>query len=94
MNGLEQLLQDDLNHLIDCVAATTHEGTVAECAGEHPELAVRLRDAESRLSVARQGLLQGYAAWQDALRECRDLWALADLVAEASAPAPAERYAA
>ena len=92
MNDLEQLLQDDLNHLIDCIAATTHEGTVAECVGEHPELASRLCDAESRLSVARQGLLQGYAAWQDLLRECRDLWALADLVAEA--PAPAERYAA
>ena len=92
MNGLERLLQDDLNHLIDCVAATTHEGTVAECAGERPELASRLRDAESRLSVARQGLLQGYATWQEMLRECRDLWALADLVCEA--PPPAERYAA
>ena len=92
MNGLERLLQDDLNHLIDCIAATTHEGTVAECAGAHPELASRLRDAENRLSVARQGLLQGYAAWQDVLRECRDLWALADLVA--AGPVPAERYAA
>ena len=92
MNRLEQLLQDDLNHLIDCIAATTHEGTVAECAGEHPELVARLREVESRLSVAWQGLLQGYAAWQDVLRECRDLWALADLVA--AAPAPAERYAA
>ena len=92
MNGLEQLLQDDLNHLIDCIAATTNEGTVAECTGEHPELVARIRDAESRLSVARQGLLQGYAAWQDLLGECRDLWALADLVA--APPTPAERYAA
>jgi hypothetical protein len=92
MNGLEQLLHDDLNYLIDCVAATTHEGTVADCAGEHPELAARLREAEARLSAARLGLLQGYAVWQELLRECRDLWALADLASEA--PVSGERYAA
>lgn len=92
MNGLEQLLQDDLNYLIDCVAATTHEGIVGGCAGEHPELASRLSEAETRLSAARQGLLQGYEVWQELLQECRDLWALADLASEA--PMPGERYAA
>jgi hypothetical protein len=92
MNSLEQLIQDDVNYLIDCIAATTHEGTVAECAREHPELAARLSEAETRLSAARQGLLQGYAVWQELLRECRDLWALADLASEV--PMPGERYAA
>ena len=92
MDRMEQLLQDDLNYLIDCVAATTHEGTVADCAGEHPEVASRLGEAETRLSAARQGLLQGYAVWRELLREYRDLWALADLPSEA--PVPGERYAA
>ena len=92
MNGLEQLLHDDLNHLIDSIAATTHEGTVADCAGEHPELAARLSDAERRLSAARQDLLEGYAVWQDLLREIGDLWALADLASEAHVPS--ERRAA
>ena len=92
MNGLEQILHDDLNHLIDCVAATTHVGTVADCAGEHPQLASRLRDAESRLSAARQSLLEDYAVWQGLLREIGDLWALADLASET--PVPRERCAA
>jgi hypothetical protein len=92
MNGMEQLLQGDLNYLIDCVAATTHQGTVAGCAGEHPELASRLREAEARLSATRLGLLQAYTVWQELLRECRDLWALADLASESTMPG--ERYAA
>ncbi len=83
MNALERLLQDDLNHLVDRIAATTREGIATECLAGRAEMASRLSDAETRLSAARLGLLDGYVAWREALEECGDLWALADLGAEA-----------
>ncbi len=92
MNAQERLLQDDLNHLVDRMAAGTREGLLAACAERRPELLSRLAEAETRLSAARLSLLEGYAAWQDALHECGDLWALADLTGESVAPA--ERRAA
>ncbi len=85
MNALERLLQDDLNHLIDRMAATTHEGLVAGCAERRPDLLDQLAESETRLSTVRQSLLRGYAAWRDALEDCADLWALADLAAAPSA---------
>ncbi len=92
MNALEQLLQEDLNLLVDRISATTHEGTVVDCAERRPELASRLAEAETRLSAARRDLLQGYVVWQETLQECGDLWALADLACEP--PTPGERRAA
>lgn len=92
MNALERLLQDDLDHLIDRLAATTREGLLADCADRRPELFVRLEEAEARLSGARHDLIAGYAAWRSALEECADLWALADLAADAP-PAPGLRAA-
>ncbi len=74
------------------MAASTREGLLAVCAERRPELLWRLAEAETRLSAARLTLLQGYAAWQDALHECADLWALAELTDEPVPPA--ERRAA
>ena len=92
MNPLEQLLQDELNRLIDRMAASVHDGLAAGCAERRPDLLAQLADSETRLSTARQSLLRGYAVWRDALEECEDLWALADL---ATAPAaPSDRRAA
>jgi len=84
MNAMEQLLQDDLHHLIDRIAATTQVGLVTDCLAQRAELYGRLCEAETRLSTARLALLHGYVAWREALQECGDLWALADLGAEAT----------
>ena len=92
MNALERLLQNDLNHLVDRIAATVPTGMLADCAQRRPELTLRLGEAETRLSTVRQSLLRDYVAWRQALQECGDLWALVDLVAEA--PSPDERCAA
>jgi hypothetical protein len=86
MNALEQLLQDDLNHLVDRLAITTPEGLMPGCAERRPDLLAQLAESETRLSAARQDLLERYAGWRDALKECEDLWALAELTAESSAP--------
>ena len=82
MSAIAELLQDDLNRVIDRVAASSHEGTLATCADRHPELALRLSEVETRLSSARQSLLEGYSAWQRMLEEWCDLWGLADLSSE------------
>jgi hypothetical protein len=92
MNALERLLQDDLNHLVDRIAATIPTGMVAECTQRRPELTLRLGEAETRLSTVRQSLLRDYGAWRQALQECGDLWALVELTGEES-PSD-ERYAA
>jgi len=92
MNGLERLLHDDMNRLIDRVAVTTHEGLVAACEERRPDLVGQLADVETRLTSARRSLLRNYTEWLEALDECADLWALADL---AVAPvATADRRAA
>jgi hypothetical protein len=91
MNGLERLLQDDLNRLVDRIAASTHEGVVASSGEFRPELLVRLAGSEARLSSVRHNLLRGYAEWRDALEDCADLWALADF---ATASVGSDRRAA
>ena len=82
MKALEDLLREDLDRLVDRLAATTREGMLAECAKCRPELRSELERAETRLSDMRQGLLEGYAAWREALEACGDLWALAGLAAD------------
>jgi predicted transcriptional regulator len=76
MNTLERLLQDELHHLVDRVAARMGQGTVA---GIRPDLKARVELSEARLTGLRAGLLEGYAEWARALEECEDLWALAEL---------------
>jgi hypothetical protein len=80
MNALERLLQDDLSRLIDRMAATTHEGLVAACEEQRPDLLAQLAESEERLTRARHCTLEAYAQWRNALEECADLFALADLV--------------
>ncbi len=92
MDALDRLLQEDLNHLLDRLAVTTHEGLVSGCAERRPDLLAQLAESETRLSARRKDLLERYAAWRDGLEEYGDLWALAEL--SAASPAPGDRRAA
>ena len=76
MSQFERLLQDDLNRMIDRIAARAGEGTAA---GLKSDLKARIERAEDRLTALRAALLDGYAEWARALGECEDLWAVADL---------------
>lgn len=80
MSHFERLLQDDLNRLIDRIAARAGEGTAA---GLKSELRTHIERSEDRLTVLRAALLEGYAEWARAIEECEDLWALAGLKREA-----------
>jgi len=77
MNALERVLQDDLNRLVDRLAAVT-----VECAEHGPCIQAQLDSAEARLSSVRQEVLRGYVEWRQALEECGDLWAMAALAAD------------
>lgn len=76
MNVLERVLQDDLNRLVDRIAARAGADTAAGLASD---LRGRIERSEARLSGLRTALLDGYAEWARALEECEDLWALAGL---------------
>ena len=76
MNALERLLQEELNHLVDRIAARAGQETAA---GIKPDLKARVERSEERLTRLRAALLDGYAEWTRAIEECEDLWALAEL---------------
>jgi hypothetical protein len=76
MKTLDELLQDDLNRLVDRIAARAGDDTAA---GLKPDLKLRIERAESRLTGLRVALLDGYDEWLRAVDECEDLWALAGL---------------
>ena len=78
-NPIDQLLQQELNLLIDRLAAASPDSDVDGALARRPDLLARLADVESRLSSLRLALVAGYVAWRQMLDECADLWALADL---------------
>jgi hypothetical protein len=82
MNPLDRLLRDELNRLLDRIAASTKTGVVKVSANQLPDLRARLDEAEARLAATRQALLEQYGGWQEALDACEDLWALAQMELE------------
>jgi len=73
MNPLDCLLRDELNRLLDRIAASTRAGVAKASARQLPDIRARLDEAEARLAAKRQGLLEQYSGWQEALDACEDL---------------------
>jgi len=82
MNALDALLRDELNRLVDRIAASTRAGVAKASARQLPDLRARIDEAEERLAARREALLKEYAGWREALDSCEDLWALAQLELE------------
>lgn len=82
MNPLDRLLQAELSRCVDRIAGSYGEGTLAFINAHHPGLRCRLDEAEARLAAVRLDFLDRYAAWQAALKDLEDLWALAELKRE------------
>ncbi len=80
MSHLDRLLQDDLNRLVDRIAARAGDHAAT---GLKSDLRTRIERSEDRLTVLRAALLEGYAEWARAIEECEDLWALSGLRGEA-----------
>lgn len=82
MSPMDALLRDELNRLLDRIAASTRAGVAKVSARQLPDLRARLDEAEERLAAKREALLREYAGWRESLDECEDLWALAQLELE------------
>jgi hypothetical protein len=92
MNAFDRLLQDELNRLVDRIAARAGDETAA---GLKPDLKARIDRCEGHLTELRAALLDGYAEWLRALEECEDLWTVAELRKDApDTPARFSRRAA
>jgi hypothetical protein len=77
MNPLDRVLHEELTNLIDRLATSVPEGSLAQAAAANPLLRTRLDEADVQLAAARASLLEGYGRWQRALEDVENLWALA-----------------
>ena len=76
MDALDRILQDDLNRLVDRLAADSPPGAVWLAAAERPDLCARAEALEADLAACRAALLLQYGRWRDSLDEMADLWSL------------------
>ncbi len=79
MTPLDRLLREELSRCLERIAGVSPEGLLAFITAQHPSLRGRLDEAEARLAGLRAELLERYAAWEAALRDLENLWALAAL---------------
>lgn len=92
MNAVDVVLHEELERLMDRLAASVPGGSLEATSTANPALRGRLDDMEISLASARAALLEDYGRWRRTLEDLESLWALASW---ASAPAePAAEYAA
>jgi len=94
MNPVDRILYEELTHLVDRLATSVPNGSLAQAAAANPLLRSRLDEADAQLAAARALLLEGYGCWQRALEDVENLWALAAWRRSAAAEEPCEQAAA
>jgi hypothetical protein len=94
MNAVDRVLYEELTHLIDRLATSVPNGSLAQAADANPLLRTRLDEADAQLAAARAALLEGYGRWQRALEDMENLWALAAWRRSAAPEEPAEQATA
>lgn len=77
MNAVDRVLYEELTHLVDRLATSVPNGSLAQAAAANPMLRVRLDEADAQLAAARAALLDEYGRWRRALEDVENLWALA-----------------
>ena len=94
MNSVERVLYEELTHLVDRLATSIPEGSLAEAAAAaNPSLRKRLDEADAQLAAARASLLEDYGRWRRALEDVENLWALAAWRRSATAEETSEQSA-
>jgi hypothetical protein len=94
MNPVDRILYEELTHLVDRLATSVPNGSLAQAAESNPLLRSRLDEADAQLAAARASLLDGYGRWQRALEDIENLWALAAWRRSAAAEETCEQAAA
>ena len=93
MNSVENVLYEELTHLVDRLATSVPEGSLAEAAAANPWLRRRLDEADTQLAAVRASLLEDYGRWRRALEDVENLWALAAWRRSATAEETGEQSA-
>jgi hypothetical protein len=94
MNPVDRVLYEELTHLVDRLATSVPNGSLAQAAAANPLLRTRLDEADAQIAAARTALLEGYGRWQRALEDMENLWALAAWRRSAAPEEAAEQAAA
>jgi hypothetical protein len=77
MNPLDRLLKDELSGLLERIAASAPEGSLAAATAQYPVLRARIDETDARLCALRASILEAYGAWGRTLEDLENLWALA-----------------
>ena len=77
MNSVEKVLYEELTHLVDRLATSVPEASLAAATAGNLSLRKRLDEADAQLASARASLLEDYGRWRRALEDVENLWALA-----------------
>ena len=94
MNPMDRVLYEELTHLVDRLATSVPDGSLAQAVTGDPLLRTRLDEADAQLAAARASLLEGYGRWRRALEDMENLWALAAWRRSAAPEEAAEQAAA
>jgi hypothetical protein len=94
MNPLDRVLYEELTHLVDRLATSVPDRSLAQAVTGNPLLRTRLDEADAQLAAARASLLEGYGRWRRALEDMENLWALAAWRRSAAPEEAAEQAAA
>jgi hypothetical protein len=76
MNAVDGVLRDEMDRLMDRLAATVPGGSLQATSAANPTLRARLDDMEGSLATARAALLADYGRWRRILDDLENLWAL------------------
>ena len=77
MNAVDVVLREEVERLMDRLAATVPGGSLEATSEANPSLRTRLDELEVSLAAARAGLLEDYGRWRRTLDDLENLWALA-----------------
>jgi hypothetical protein len=94
MNPVDRILYEELTHLVDRLATSVPNGSLAQAAAANPLLRARLDEADAQLAAARASLLDDYGRWRRALEDMENLWALAAWRRSAASEETSEQAAA
>jgi hypothetical protein len=94
MNPVDRVLIEELTHLVDRLATSVPNGSLAQAVAANPLLRGRLDEADAQLAAARGTLLEDYGRWRRALEDLENLWALAAWRRSASPEEASEQAAA
>jgi hypothetical protein len=94
MNTVDRILYEELTHLVDRLATSVPDGSLAAALAVNPLLRTRLDEADAQLAAARASLLDDYGRWRRALEDMENLWALAAWRRSAASEETSEQAAA